>query len=107
MLHPCGKSGINNSTSNQPTAATEASSSSTLISAQRRTVVSVCCIGFPKHDPGHYPQGNRPAMNRRKAALATSSLRDISARTQLANSFIVSLRFGVGLGMQIFAPLEF
>jgi hypothetical protein len=44
-------------------------------------------------------------MNRRNATLATSSLREASARTQLANSFMVSLRLGDGLGMQILAPL--
>src|SRR5215510_8968119 len=30
-----------------------------------------------------------------------------SARTQLANSFMVSLRLGAGLGMQIFVPSVF
>ena len=57
--------------------------------------------------PAIYVQGNRPAMNRRNATLASSSLRETSARTQPANSFIVSLRFGDGLGMQIFVPFEF
>jgi hypothetical protein len=46
-------------------------------------------------------------MNRRKATLANSSLRETSARTQPANSFIVSLRLGDGLGIQIFVPLGF
>ena len=36
--------------------------------------------------------------------LAKSSLRDASARTQRANSAMVSLRLGEGLGMQIFVP---
>ena len=54
-----------------------------------------------------YAQGNRRAMNRRRATLANSSLREGSARTQFANSFIVSLRFGDGLGMQIFVPPGF
>jgi hypothetical protein len=54
-----------------------------------------------------YVQGNRPAMNRRKATLANSSVRETSARTQPANSFIVSLRLGDGLGIQIFVPFEF
>jgi hypothetical protein len=57
--------------------------------------------------PTIYVQGNRPAMNRRNATLASSSLRETSARTQPANSFIVSLRFGDGLVMQIFEPFEF
>jgi hypothetical protein len=54
-----------------------------------------------------YVQGNRPAMNRRKAKLANSPPRETSARTQPANSFIVSLRLGDGLGMQIFVPPGF
>ena len=45
-----------------------------------------------------YAQGNRPAMNRRRATLANSSLREGSARTQFANSFIVSLRWVMGSG---------
>jgi hypothetical protein len=54
-----------------------------------------------------YGQGNRSAMKRRKATLATSSLRETSARTQPANSLMVSLRLGGGLGMQTFVPLGF
>jgi hypothetical protein len=54
-----------------------------------------------------YGQENRPAMNRRKATLANSSLRVASARTQPANSFMVSLRLGDGLGKQIFVPFGF
>ena len=54
-----------------------------------------------------YVQGNRPAMNRRKATLAKSALREMSALTQLANSFIVSLRLGDGLGKQILVPFGF
>lgn len=34
-------------------------------------------------------------------------LREASARTQPANSLMVSLRLGDGLGMQIFAPFGF
>jgi len=33
--------------------------------------------------------------------------RDGSARTQVANSFIVSLRLGAGLGRQILVPSQF
>ena len=54
-----------------------------------------------------YVHGNRPAMNRRNPTLASSTLREGSDRTQTANSFIVSLRLGDGLGMQIFVPFEF
>jgi hypothetical protein len=51
---------------------------------------------------GYYPvQGKRPAINIRSAVLAKSFLRDASARTQRANSAIVSLCLGEGFGMQI------
>ena len=43
-------------------------------------------------------------MNRRNATLANSSLRVASARTQFANSFMVALRLGEGLGMQTLVP---
>ena len=46
-------------------------------------------------------------MNRRKPTLANCTRREGSARTQVANSFIVSLRFGAGLGRQILVPSEF
>jgi len=54
-----------------------------------------------------YVQGNRSPINRRNATLATSSLREASACTQTANSFMVSLRLGEGRGKQILVPLEF
>ena len=54
-----------------------------------------------------YGQGNRSAMNRRKPTLANWTRRAGSGRTQVANSFIVSLRFGAGLGRQILVPSEF
>ena len=54
-----------------------------------------------------YGQGKRPAIKRMKATLATSVLREVSARTQFANSFIVSLRFGEGSGMHTFVPFGF
>jgi len=41
-------------------------------------------------------------MNRMKLALAASSLRAVSAITQVTNCFMVSLRLGAGLGRQIF-----
>src|SRR5215472_916440 len=47
-------------------------------------------------------------MKRMKPTLATSLLRAASACTHFTNSFMVSLRFGVGLGKQIFdIPPEF
>ena len=57
--------------------------------------------------PALYGQGNRPAMNRGNATLASSTRREGSDRTQVANSFIVTLRLGDGLGMQIFVPPGF
>ena len=46
-------------------------------------------------------------MKRMKPALAPSSLRAVSAITQVTNCFMVSLRLGAGVGKQIFDPPEF
>ena len=46
-------------------------------------------------------------MNRMKLALAASSLRAVSAITQVTNCFMVSLRLGAGVGKQIFDPPGF
>jgi hypothetical protein len=55
----------------------------------------------------HPLHGYRSDMKRMRLTLATSVLRAASALTHLAYSAMVSLRFGAGLGKQIFDPPGF
>ena len=73
-----------------------------VISRSSAEIVFVVEVSVATHG-----QGNRSAINRRKPTLANWTRRAGSARTQVANSFIVSLRFGDGLGRQNFVPFGF